>query len=67
MEWLLDYKQSGIYVLIALIIMFIGVILTFIIDVKYQRWKLDYYRDKDLLMRKEKLLYRIFREFNART
>lgn len=61
MNWLLDINQSGTYVLIGLGLLFIGVIVVFFIDREYENWKNGYYRNKDLLMEKEKLLHRIFR------
>ena len=64
MEWLLDIDKSGYYVLASLIILFVGVVVMFIKKEYYKPWKEDYYRDKDLLMKKDKFLYRIFRMLN---
>ena len=62
-NWLLDYNQSGIYILIGIIIIFISVIGLFIYKEVYLTWKNDYYRDKDILMRPQTLKERIFRSF----
>jgi|WetSurMetagenome_2_1015567.scaffolds.fasta_scaffold746777_1 hypothetical protein len=64
MNWLFpDLDAACIYLLVILGISFILLIFVFLYNESYKVWKDDYYRDKDLLMRKEKLIYRIYRMF----
>lgn len=63
MEWLLDYNKSGIWALILLGILFVGIIFLFIRNEYYLIWKNDYYRDKDLLMKEESFRAKLFRMF----
>lgn len=67
MEWLLDYNKSGIWALILLGILFVGIIFLFIRNEYYLIWKNDYYRDKDLLMKEESFRAKLFRMFLWKT
>jgi hypothetical protein len=64
MNWLFsDLDTACIYSLVMLGLLFIFLIFVFLYNESYKVWKDDYYRDKDLLMRREKLIYRFYRIF----
>ena len=56
--------RTGMIVFLILdILLLIGLIFLFIYNEHFKVWKNDYYRDRDLIMRKEKLIYKFYRMF----